>query len=405
MTTLLIEPFGGMAGDMLLAALLDLDDPRFTLETLRELAGALVPGECRLAREPARRGAIAATLFTVETAESAHPPHRHFADLEALVRAAPLSERERERTLAVLWCIAEAEGRVHAKPPEEIHFHEVGAVDTLVDVAGAVRALERLEVTRVLSTPPISGAGSVRCAHGELPVPAPAVVEILRERPFVLGGGGGERTTPTGAALLATLADAFEAPGASRGRAVGYGAGRADFAEGPPNLVRVQLLDVAGTSARRGAWLLEVNLDDMTGEELAHAAHALREAGALDVWSSPVQMKKDRPGCVLSVLAREERRAEIERAVFDWTTTLGVRWTEVVRTECERSTIEVALDGHAVRVKVRHRPPGLEGPPFGERDLAPEHEDVARLARESGKSLRELHRAAVRLALERLREQ
>ncbi len=281
--TLFLEPFSGLAGDMLLAALLDLSDPRFTLSDLRALADALVPGEARLTTETAWRQNLSGTLLTLVTPESSHPPHRTLKDIAALIERAPLSAAVRARSLAVFRRIAVAEGRVHGCSPDEIHFHEVGAVDTIVDVCGACFALERLGVERVVSTPPVTGTGTVRCAHGLMPVPAPAVAELMRGRECRIEGGGGERLTPTGAALLVEFCERFEAPGAFTAERVGYGAGHRDPKEGPPNVVRVQLGSASPGTASTAVVQLEVNLDDMTGEELALVSERLRAAGALDV--------------------------------------------------------------------------------------------------------------------------
>ncbi|HEV8114182.1 MAG TPA: nickel pincer cofactor biosynthesis protein LarC [Planctomycetota bacterium] len=399
MATLYLEPHSGMAGDMLLAALLDLGDPRFVLGDLEELAHALVPGECTLSLETAWRGNLSGKLLAVRTPESSQLPHRGYADLARIVDVSPLSATGRARAKAVLRRIAVAEATVHGTTPEEIHFHEIGAVDTLVDVCGAVFALERLAVDCVVSAPPATGVGTVRCAHGEMPVPVPAVAELLRGKPHVLGGGSGERLTPTGAAILVEIAASFEPPGAFVAERIGYGAGARDPADGPPNVLRVQLgSEVAGATSAR-AWLLEVNLDDVTGEELAHAARALRDAGALDVWTTPVQMKKDRPGVVLSALCRAEKKPELERVLFEETPTLGLRWTECQRVECGRRTIDVQLGGVRVRVKVRERPAYPGASPPGERDLSPEHDDLARAASAAGLSLREAERRAVAEAL------
>lgn len=402
MATLLIEPFGGMAGDMFLAALIDLGDPRFTLDTLRELADALVPGEASLVCSRVRRGVFQGVALQVRTSESEHPPHRHLADLEALVERAGLPERARRRTLAILRRIAEAEARVHGIAVEEVHFHEVGAVDTLIDVGGAALALERLGVERVLSTPPLTGEGTVRCAHGVMPVPPPAVVELLRGRPLRHGGGDGERLTPTGAAILAECVEAFSLDGAFTVAASGYGAGRREPEADPPNLVRVRLAEEARSEGERRAseaWLLEVNLDDATGEELGLCLHALREAGALDCWCTPVQMKKDRPGVLLSALARAEQRETLEGVVFERTPTLGVRWTKVERTECEREEREVEVEGVRLRIKLRRRPEYPGRSPFGERDVFPEYEDLVVLAASRGWSLREAERRVVERVL------
>jgi uncharacterized protein (TIGR00299 family) protein len=391
-----------MAGDMLLAALLDLGDPRLSLADLEELAHALVPGECTLSLETVWRGNLSGKLLTVRTPESGKLPHRGYEDLARIVEGSPLSTAARARAKAVLRRIAVAEATVHGTTPEAIHFHEIGAVDTLVDVCGMAFGLERLGVERVVSAPPATGVGTVRCAHGEMPVPVPAVAELLRGKPCVLGGGSGERLTPTGAAILAEVAASFEPPGAFVAERIGYGAGARDPQDGPPNVLRVQLgREATGTGAAR-AWLVEVNLDDVTGEELAHAAGALRDAGALDVWHAAVSMKKDRPGVLLSALCRAEDRAALERALFEETPTLGVRWSERSRTECGRRTVEVDVAGVRVRVKVRERPAYAGASPFGERDLSPEHDDLARAARAAGTTLREAERRAVALALQAL---
>jgi len=397
---LYIEPFAGMAGDMFLAALLDLEDPRFTLEDLRALATRLVPGEARLTVETAWRGNLSGKLLTVETPESEHAPHRGYKDIEKIVRGVDLPERVIERALAVFRRIANAEGHVHGCSPDEVHFHEVGAVDTIVDVVGAAYALERLEVTRVESSVPLTGTGTVRCAHGEMPVPTPAVAEILRGRAMLVAGGNGERLTPTGAAILAEIAPEFGTLHEFTPTRIGYGAGHRDPKTGPPNILRVQLGSIpAAAMTRAVVWLAEVNLDDMTGEELAFAAEQVFAAGALDVWTVPIGMKKGRPGVVLSALARSEQRPAIDSALFSSTSTLGVRWREMERTECARRVIEVAVEGRTVRVKVRTRPNAS----IIERDLSPEHDDLAAWARESSRSLRELERATVVAALAQLR--
>ena len=227
MPTLYIEPFGGMAGDMLLAALLDLRQPAFDLEALRSLAGALVPGECRLALEEVKRGSLRALALEVRTPESERAPERHLSDLLEMVDGSPLGAEARARASAVLRRLAEAEARVHGVPVERVHFHEVGAVDTLIDVCGAALALERLEVERVVASTPYVGDGIVRCAHGEMPVPAPGTAALLRGL-SARHGPGGERLTPTGAALLAELVDAFDPEESLRAEATGYGAGARD---------------------------------------------------------------------------------------------------------------------------------------------------------------------------------
>ncbi len=408
---LFVEPFGGMAGDMFLAGLLDLADPRFGLDDLVAFAQALVPGEASFSAESVWRGSLSGLHLDVRTPETGQSPHRGLADLTRLLGGSRLSADAQGFAVRVLTRIAEAEGRVHGCGPEEVHFHEVGAVDTLVDVGGAALALERLGVQRVYMSAPILGSGTVTCAHGEMPVPAPATAELLRGLPQRLGGGG-ERCTPTGAALLAEmgalgapdLAPAFDLPPAEwTVDRVGYGAGSRDPQEGPPNLLRVQLgrpSAGAGTGdsaveAATAVHELRVNLDDLPAEVIGDVVVGLREAGALEVWTSPVFMKKDRPGVVLSALVRPELRAAAVSVLFERSSTFGVRWTSAQRIEAGRRWHTVVIDGVEVRVKERVRPQYEGRSADGMRDFFCEHDDAVRLARHLGVPLREAHARAL----------
>jgi uncharacterized protein (TIGR00299 family) protein len=396
MTTLFIEPFGGFAGDMFLGALLDLGDERFGIGDVEALAEALVEGECELECERVRRGSIEGTLFGLRTVETMDPPHRHLSDLVELLGRVELGEETRGRCVLALTMLAEAEARVHGIAVEQVHFHEVGAVDTLVDVAGAMLGLERLGVTRVCASAPLVGEGVVRGAHGEMPVPAPAVVELLRGVEY-LTGGGCERLTPTGACVLMAIVDEWAAPAAFRPESVGYGAGSREPEVGPANLCRVQLGKERGGGVgrvRTRVWQVECNLDDTTGEELGWCLAGLREAGALDAWSVPVGMKKGRPGVVVCALARGAERIAVEEVLFERTPTLGVRWLEVERTECERDEVVVVVLEREVRVKRR-----LGADVLSSADLSPEQDDLEQLARASGRPLREVGRLAVEAAL------
>ncbi len=406
MVTLLIEPFGGLAGDMFLAALLDLGRDAFHEGELRALAEALVPDEFELTVGETERASIRAKRVDVRTPESADPPHRHLSDLVERLAAAHLSPRVQQRAVGALTRLAEAEARAHGIPIEAVHFHEVGAVDTLIDVAGAMRALECLGVDRVVATVPYVGGGTVRCAHGEMPVPTPGTAAVLEGIATTMGPGG-ERVTPTGAAILAEITDEFLAAGESPPMvrvATGYGAGSRDPAEGPPNLVRVSLVEDA-PAARTEAWLLECNLDDATGEEVGFLVRALRVAGALEVWSAPVQMKKDRPAAVVSALCRADARTALETVCFTHSPTLGVRWTRTERTECEREerTVELDVGGKPFAIRVKRRVVrGASG--TTELDLSPEFDDLARAAEASGRPLRALEHEAIRAALRGLGE-
>ncbi|MCC6406144.1 MAG: nickel pincer cofactor biosynthesis protein LarC [Planctomycetes bacterium] len=393
MSALWIEPFGGIAGDMLLGAFLDLEDVRFTIDDVRRLARELVGGEGSVEVEKVWRGSLSGRCVTVRTHETEHPPHRGLADCLALIERSSLARGSKARAAAVFRRIAEAEARVHGAKVEEIHFHEVGAVDALIDVCANVLALERLGIESVFASPPLLGSGTVRCLHGEMPVPAPGTAEILRGHASELGGGPGERTTPTGAALLVEFASPFRAPHDFTALEIGYGAGHKDFASGPPNILRVTLGRARADRAATEVWQLEVNLDDQSAEEIGFLVEQLRAVGALEVWTSSIHMKKDRPGTLVSALARAELRQPLEEALFAHSTTLGCRWRAVQRTELAREELEVTLDGHRVRVKRRVRE-DVEAI-----DLSPEYDDLAALARASGRNLRELEREVVLAAL------
>jgi hypothetical protein len=400
MRALHIDPFGGMAGDMFLAALLDLRDEAFRLEDLRRFAESIVPGECELATREVRRGALRGLWLDVRTSERADPPERHLSELCELLGRSSLGRDALARATGILERLARAESEVHGIDVEEVHFHEIGAVDTLIDVGGACLALERLGIAEVRSSVAFVGGGSVESAHGTLPVPTPGTAALLRGFPIVRGAGG-ERVTPTGAALLTGLGGFAEGSSPSQTvRAIGYGAGSRDPEAGPPNLVRVSLSeDDAGAGLPRAAvWLLETNLDDATGEEIGFLVGELRRAGALDVWTSHVQMKKDRPGVIVSLLARPAEREAFEELLFRHSTTLGVRSTRWERAELARSEALVQVQGRGVRVKVARRGAG----PLRPADLSPAFDDVAELARATGRPLREVEELVRRAALAEL---
>jgi uncharacterized protein (TIGR00299 family) protein len=396
-----IDPFGGMAGDMFLASLLDLGDDAFRLEDLKGFTESVVPGECELATREVRRGAFRGLWLDVRTSESADPPERHLAELCELLGRSSLGRDALARATGILERLAQAESEVHGVALEEVHFHEIGAVDTLIDVGGACLALERLGIAEVRSSVAFVGGGSIESAHGTLPVPTPGTAALLRGFPIARGPGG-ERVTPTGAALLAGLVGDF-AEGSSpvqTVRAIGYGAGTRDPDVGPPNLVRVSLSEDATGSGlpRTEVWLLETNLDDATGEEIGFLVGELRRAGALEVWTSPVQMKKDRPGVIVSLLARPAERGTFEELLFRHSPTLGVRSTRWERAELLRSEALVRIEGRSVRVKVARRSEG----PLRPADVSPAYDDVAELARSTGRPMREVEELVRRVALAEL---
>lgn len=377
---LVLEPIGGLAGDMFLAAALDAGVPE--AELAARLATLGLPG-WRLAVTRRHVSGIAATHVEV-VVEGPQPGSRALSDLLAIVAGSGLSARVKEVTAALMTRVGEAEARVHGVPLAEVHFHEVGAVDSIVDLTGAVVVLELLGWPRVLSAPPELGRGLVKTAHGPMPVPPPAVLELLKGKAIRPGGPPGEAVTPTGAALLAHFAEVGPLPAFVPVR-TGYGAGTVTWPD-RPNLLRLTLAEPAEGAGR--VLLLETNLDDCPGQLVARAIEAALEAGALDAWAAPVTMKKGRPGVLLGALCDEARRPAVARALLTETTTLGVRWRAVERQELARRFDEVETPYGAVRVKVGL----LDGRPAG---AHPEYEDCLRQARAAGVPVKEVMEAAM----------
>ncbi len=350
--------------------------------------GAAQPAGERLAHQAnaSTKGAAAAARHGEHGGhEHGHRPYR---DIRALIARAGLPERARARAQAAFLLLAEAEGAVHGVPAEQVAFHEVGSLDAIADVVGACLALEQLGIDRVVASALVPGQGTVRCAHGEMPVPVPAVADMLARRSApvrLLGWETGELTTPTGCALVLALADAFVGASASptlTGTLVaqGFGAGMRD----PQRLANVVRVAILAESVPAGGLAVEqlveasFQVDDATGEALAVLLADVLEAGALDAWLTPVVMKKGRPGHLVSVLARPENARGLTTVLLERSSTLGVRWHQVERTALPREMRTVAVDGHAIRVKVARLPGG------GVR-AKPEADDVAAAARALGR--------------------
>jgi uncharacterized protein (TIGR00299 family) protein len=379
MPLLLLEPIGGIAGDMFLAAALDLGvDARALEGPLRTLG--VTGWQLRIARKV--ECGIAGTHVDV-VVEGEQPHGRGLREILALVEGSGLAPRAREAARAVFERIGRAEAKVHGVPVEQLHFHEVGAVDSIVDVCGACVALDLLGWPRVLCTPPELGHGLGRSSHGATPIPPPAVMELLAGKPVRPGGPPGEAVTPTGAALLAELAEIGPLPAVVPTR-VGYGVGTRSWPD-RPNVLRATLAEPAEAGE---LWLLETNLDDATGQVVARALDASLEAGALDAWAAPITMKKGRPAVLLAALVEEGRRAAVTRVLFVETPTLGVRRRRVERDVLARELRTVETPHGRVRVKVAT----LDGVELG---AQPEHDDCLALARAKGVALREVIAAAL----------
>lgn len=398
MKTLFLDCGMGAAGDMLTAALLELlPDQDHFLEELNHLG---IPG-VRFLRERAVKCGLQGTHITVkvhgteESEQMHHHDHEHdhhhgeghthshssMETIRHLVGHLAVPDKVKADILAVYREIAEAESHVHGVPVTEIHFHEVGTLDAVADVTAVCLLMNRLAPGQVVVSPVHVGSGSVECAHGVLPVPAPATAYILRGVPIYGGKIQGELCTPTGAALLKHFATRFGAMPVMRTEAIGYGMGKKDFAAA--NCVRALLGETEG--GEDGIVELRCNLDDMTAEAIGFAEEQLFAAGALEVYTVPVQMKKSRPGVLLSVLCNEPDKEKMIRRIFRHTTTLGVRETVSRRYTLARSQETISTEWGEVRAKVSTG--------YGVTRKKWEYEDLARIARAQGMSLEEVRTA------------
>lgn len=375
--------FSGASGDMLLGALLDAG---LRLEELRDCLASLPIQGYEIVAEIEVRQGVRGTKATVRYSEEGQP-HRHLADILALIDNSALPATVKSTALAAFWRLARAEAHVHGVAPEEVHFHEVGAVDSIVDVVGVVAGLYLLGVEAVYASSLPLGGGMVEMAHGTLPVPAPATLQIIAEArvPTRPHPAQVELVTPTGAALLAELAR-FEQP-ALKIETVGYGFGTRPVP--PLNAVRVWLGDAleSTSNSEDEMVLLECNLDDATGQMLGYVQGRLLEAGALDAWYTPIYMKKNRPAVLLSVLTRPAQMLELAALILRETPTLGLRWQRMSRFVADRTTVRVETPWGSVQVKVKL----LHGEAVA---ATPEFEDCARLAREAGVPWQAVHDAA-----------
>lgn len=385
--TLYLDCIGGIAGDMLLAALLDVGASE---DTLRDLPARLGIGEVGIEVERVERHGIGAVH--VRVVPSSNPPHRTWRALRTTMENADLPDRARTRALAALDRLAAAEAKIHGTPVEDVHFHELGGEDTLVDLCGGTLLVDELEVERVVCSPLPYTRGLTGAAHGVLPVPAPATLELLRGAQIHGVDGGKELVTPTGAALAMELAESFGPPPDLVLDAVGYGAGTDDPPE-RPNVLRA----VLGRSVRRPTHevvLVETNLDDLSPELVPDAMERCFAAGALDVWTVPATMKKGRPGLVLAALARPADEAAVAAAILEETSALGVRVHRLERHELERELRVVQVDGADVRVKIGR----LDGRVV---NVAPEHDDCAAVARRTRRPVKSIWAEALARAHER----
>jgi uncharacterized protein (TIGR00299 family) protein len=385
---LFFDAFSGTAGDMTIAALLDLGVP---FQVIEHAVEALSIEGFHLHRGHAHRSGIVATTFDVHV--EASQPERTYGSIDAMLAAAPLEPPVRDLARRIFRRLGEAEAAVHKMPLDDVHFHEVGAVDAIVDIVGAAAALAYLGA-EVVGSPLPMGRGFVKARHGVLPLPPPAVVACLRGVPTYGVALDAELVTPTGAAILATVATRFERWPTFAPERVGHGAGQRELPD-RPNLLRVVLgtrplpADEEGSTASHV--IVEANVDDLTGEVAAHAIEALLAAGALDAWATAITMKKGRPALTIAALAPRAQESAVAAALLTETTSIGVRRTPVNRTERPRRTVTVATAFGPLLVKVS------EGP-FGPPQIKPEFDACAAAARAHGVPVREVIAAALAAA-------
>ncbi len=376
MKTIYFDCFSGASGDMILGALLDAG---LSLGVLRKDLTTLRLHAFRLKARRVVRGGLSATKLDVVLDAHDHE-HRHLGRILTIIAKSRLSARVKRDASRIFRRLAEVEAKIHGEDIEEVHFHEVGAVDAIVDVVGACVALERLGVERVVVSPLPTGRGFVDCAHGRLPVPAPATAALLVGAPVAASDVEAELTTPTGAAILTTLADAYGSLPAMTVERTGFGAGSREL-EGRPNLLRVFIGETGETPERDRVRVLETNIDDLSPQVFESVFDKLFAAGALDVWTETIGMKKGRPAVKLCAIVPEDLRAAAEEILFRETTTFGVRSWAADRSKLAREFVAVQTAFGPVQVKIGRRAGRVV-------TVAPEYEDVKRAAAAHGVPLR-----------------
>ncbi|MBD5782114.1 nickel pincer cofactor biosynthesis protein LarC [Pelagicoccus sp. NFK12] len=398
--TLYIEPFSGVAGDMLLSALCSLAD---AFEEIQALPSKLHLPDAKVEVQSLNKNGIVCKHINIVDTGAApteshshhhgdehhhhhHGPHRHLSDIVQLIEAAHIPQRAKDIAKDIFQIIGESESRIHDIPIEKIHFHEVSGVDSILDIVGCALLLDRLDISQCYSDPICLGFGSVHTQHGLLPVPAPATADILRGLPSYKGEEQGERCTPTGAAILKYLQPRFETP-PTPARQIAYGPGKKNFKAA--NVVRVSLLEQAAQEATR-TWVIETNLDDFSGEYLgADFQDGLLQAGALDFHLCSVQMKKGRPGLLLSALAPSESRDAVADYILENTSSIGLRYHLTERRVLKRRKIAIETDYGTLLAKESETP-------SGKKKTKLEYESLKELSQKHKLSIQELKRTIAR---------
>jgi hypothetical protein len=395
---LYFDCFSGASGDMVLGALIDLGVP---LDGLRAALAPLLPAGCDIIATRVARSGIGALQFEVrqgrhEHGAGGHVRHRGLHEILEMIAGAGLPERVASRASLLFERLGRVEAEIHQVPVERVHFHEVGALDSIVDIVGSVWAVDALGVDRISASPLNTGSGTVATAHGQLPVPAPATIRLLEGAPAYSNGVQGELVTPTGALLVTGHATSYGPMPAMTIRRTGYGAGQRQL-PGQPNVLRAVMGESTAAADHGRILVLECNIDDMNPQFFGSLIERLQAAGALDVYLSPVQMKKNRPGTLVTVLAPVTLRDPMLDLLFRETTTIGVRFHEADRECLSREWTTVSTRFGSVRIKIARRGPAVM-------NAAPEYEDCAARAAERKGAVREVHAAAMQTYLDQQEE-
>jgi len=385
MTIAYFDCFSGISGDMTLGALVDAGLP---IDVLRqELAKLDLPGYT-LSSEQVRRSGLAATKVHVVLDEKEQPARR-LADIQRIINSSSLSPVVKQKSLSIFQRLAEVEAKVHGTTPDKVHFHEVGAVDALVDIVGSIIGLEHLGVTEIIGSPVNVGAGTVHTAHGKLPVPAPATAGLLIGIPLYSSSITFELTTPTGAAIISTLASSFGPLPRMKIDRIAYGAGNKDL-PGQPNVLRLMIGELATPYEEDTSVVIETNIDDMNPQLYDHLIELLMAKGAHDVYLTPIIMKKGRPAILLSALTDATHSDALLDTIFRETTSIGVRIQEVERKKLSREILTVETAYGKVRVKISKQGDEVM-------TVTPEYEDCRRIAEEKKVPLKDIMEEAKRL--------
>ena len=369
---LFCDCFSGISGDMFLGGLIDIG---LSVDTLRsELIKLKIPFE--IEAKHVLTGSIRATQFLIIDPEKvqAHHPHQHrpARELVRIVQESDLDESIKKKSISIIWKIAQAEGKIHGQKPEDVYLHEIGGLDTLIDITGALIGLSYFKVSKIISSPIPTGSGLINTSHGILPIPAPATIELLKGIPIQAGQTTGELTTPTGAAIISTLADQFGTLPKMIVEKIGYGAGYYDYDR--PNVLRLLLGYSSQIKPEEENILIETNLDDMSPQIIEYVSEKLFENGALDVFTTPIYMKKQRPAFQLSVLVSMDKAELLRNIIFQETTTLGVREVLVKKVSLHREDRIIQTVWGKTKVKISYLPKGIK--------VTPEYEECKKIARE-----------------------